>query len=260
MGPRSEIDLQNDRFRQRVEAKEPTVAEIPCNVRRIVPEVVRSSQTAVEGVPAYRVYGTKNGWTTETSFIDMVRRHLPTLNMSRGERGMVVVDMYSAHRTEAFRELLKQKGGWILVLVPGGCTSEVQVHDLAANKEVKEIIRRKHEELCSSRGEAVKPSRSVICKWIAEAYSGLGEKLEVCANKQIVAPLLRLGINESEAEARISELAEAIAEVELHPLDVHTIAVEVDTSSDDDDDEPVVVDVDVEVEAEIDEDPLLDGW
>lgn len=84
--------------------------------------------------------------------------------------------------------------------------------------------------------------------------------MEVCANKQIVAPLLRLGINESEADARISELAEAIAEVELHPLDVHTIAVEVDTSSDDDDDEPVVVDVDDEVEAEIDEDPLLDGW
>ena len=63
---------------------------------------------------------------------------------------------------------MAEKRGWIVVLIPGGCTSEVQDHDLVVNKALKDDLRRRHEKLCPTRGEVMKPPRSDICAWVAQ--------------------------------------------------------------------------------------------
>ena len=203
----------------------------------------------VNGKVPFRVFGSPSGWTTNATFAAMLSQHLPRL--PRKERGLLVVDMYAAHRTPDVRTLL-EKRNWILVLIPGGCTSEIQVHDLVVNKDLKDFLRRKHETLCTTRGEAMKPSRLDICKWVAEAYATMTEPVTKCAMQQLCGPLMNREVTRPSARETLDSLVVATASIEDLNVDLANVAIEDNGDDDDDDDGPDDAHTD-------DYDPLLDS-
>lgn len=117
---------------------------------------------------------------------------------------------------------------------------------------LQDFLRRKHETLCTTRGEAMKPSRLDICKWVAEAYATMTEQVTKCAMQQLCGPLMNREVTRPSARETLDSLVVATASIEDLNVDLANVAIEDNGDDDDDDDGPDDAHTD-------DYDPLLDS-
>lgn len=108
-----------------------------------------------------------SGWMTEAIFLDVVDR-LHDLKQF-GRRGLLVVDLFAAHRTEAVRQKAKERG-YAIAYIPGGCTSKAQPHDVSCNKSFKGKMTELYSKFVIDNGSTNPASRQQLCEWIVEAY------------------------------------------------------------------------------------------
>ena len=76
---------------------------------------------------------TTSGWMTAAVFIRWIGKYVPQLNIEKGERGWLLLDLFAAHRTPEVIKAIKLKG-FIPFFIPGGCTSKLQFHDVMVNR------------------------------------------------------------------------------------------------------------------------------
>ena len=92
------------------------------------------------------------------------------MNVHAGKRRLLIMDLYSAHRTEAVLNLLKENDIDVL-FIPGGCTGLLQLMDVALNKILKKIY---SEIWCKFRCvNKLPPTRELITEWVAKALQEL---------------------------------------------------------------------------------------
>ena len=86
-----------------------------------------------------------------------------------------LLDNYSVHLDPSFAEAL-YNSGWILVLIGGGITGDIQTNDTALHRPLKALYREKEEQLMykklrEDRNKIPKPSRDEIMMMMTEAYN-----------------------------------------------------------------------------------------
>jgi hypothetical protein len=129
-----------------------------------------------------------NGWMNAELMLDWVRQTLPVMPARR--KGLVVIDLFAAHRTEAVRKMIEARG-YVVMFVPGGCTSEVQVHDVCVNRPLKAGIVNWYTEVRAKAGDANKCKRDEVCNAVASIY-GSKEMQKHCHKgilKLVVQPM-----------------------------------------------------------------------
>ena len=81
--------------------------------------------------------------------------------------------------------------GYVVMFVPGGCTSEVQVHDVCVNRPLKAGIVNWYTEVRAKAGDANKCKRDEVCNAVASIY-GSKEMQKHCHKgilKLVVQPM-----------------------------------------------------------------------
>ncbi|CAI7806755.1 unnamed protein product [Closterium sp. NIES-54] len=108
----------------------------------------------------------------------------------RGRKGMLVLESYCGHLTDA----VKAKFGELNIVpavIPAGCTSEIQPLDVAVNHSFKAAVRQLYQEWFESEGvdcltERVfpcvagnihKPPPELALKWISKAWKAVPKEL-----------------------------------------------------------------------------------
>jgi hypothetical protein len=98
-----------------------------------------------------RTHCVPSRWMDEETFLDWIKECVG--RMPDGQHGLLVVDMFAAHRTDRAKALLAQYG-WSMMLIPGGCTSLCQVHDVAINSDFKHECKLEHLKTASSQAQS----------------------------------------------------------------------------------------------------------
>lgn len=131
---------------------------------------------------------TESGWMTADIYLDWLSCCLPKLALH--ESGLLIVDMYAAHRTEAAGNKANSLR-WQRAFIPGGCTSLLQPHDLACNRGFKSGVVHLVNELREHEQAAVCPTRAKICSIIHKAYMTvkIQNSLHDAIMGKIVAPM-----------------------------------------------------------------------
>ena len=137
-------------------------------VLRSVDETRLRSETPMAAVDT-----TDSGWQTNQSFMNWIR----TLPYRRHDDGLIVVDMHKSHMGDDVRAAAKARG-YRIALIPAGCTSVCQVHDLVVNKPFKATLRRQYALHLKSlldlgqgnRRLTMLEKRTRVMGWVARAY------------------------------------------------------------------------------------------
>ena len=133
----------------------------------------------------------------------------PTTPESSGK--ILCADVHRAQQTATVKRVLQSKST-VLVNIPPGCTSKVQLLDVSINKPFKDYLRTQFEkhrdenfELYISNKLTASKGRVLVTKWVAEAW----EKIKT--NKEmIIRAFTKWGIttNEDESENHLVHIEE----------------------------------------------------
>lgn len=96
----------------------------------------------------YYVFLTVSHWSTEDTMVEYVGKVLVpyfttvrrNLNLAHDHPALVILDVFAAHRTEAFLSKMKENHIWTR-FIPGGCTGELQPLDVAVNDVFKKKLK-----------------------------------------------------------------------------------------------------------------------
>jgi len=152
-----------------------------------------------------------NGWSTGVVFYRWLKTEL--VNLHPGKRRLLIMDLYSSHRTPEVLELLKGEGIDV-VFIPGGCTGVLQLMDVALNKKVKKEY---CEKWCAWRAKNTTcPTREDVTRWLMEVLHLLppGENLGAWFQKVVLnyimdpedAPLYMYGMFLKAAKAHMESI------------------------------------------------------
>lgn len=203
---------------------------------------------------------TPNGWMNETTSKDFIDR---TLGLGF-KRRLIIWDSFRGHISEGTKGHLRAKKVAAAV-IPGGCTSRIQIADVIFNKTFKakitdlytSWIADESAHTFTAAGNLRAPSRELAVKWVIQAWSEVPEEMIVrglksCAITNAVDGSEDHLIHCFKPGQPNSSGLEALKEDNADP------AVE---SDDDDDEETAEAEDDDEetVEAGDDEDVIVDG-
>ena len=157
---------------------------------------------------AWDIWHSDSHWSTHETILRYINTVLKPyadsvkqkLGLADSQRGLIVLDIYAAHRTpDVLAEF--DKAGFELVFVPANCTGELQPLDLSVNGPLKEkskeaFSRWYSEHVCDSikelseTGESVEESISKVpqpdlrmsivkplhCKWLIDAFAAVASR------------------------------------------------------------------------------------
>lgn len=207
-------------------------------------EITKGSMKATPNDPrrfvqCYQPTVSENGWMTSELFITWLTR-LPV--PPSGTKGLLVVDIYAAHRTI---EVLKKidEINYVVVFIPGGCTSKLQVHDVFINKTFKADIQNWHALQRAKQGSADPVSRVEVARAVASCCESVKmvELLYKGMHRLILEPMREVALPndcELQEEADMIDACDDAAQRRIPKGFVD----EKDLIDADDDDDVVVVD------------------
>ena len=99
---------------------------------------------AVQFPPGWDIYHTESHWSNQFTIQCFVRTVLRTwvekykkeMNLPKGQKSLVLMDVYKAHRTPNVREIL-QPNNFLTLYIPANCTSELEPLDVRGNAAFK---------------------------------------------------------------------------------------------------------------------------
>ena len=141
--------------------------------------VENKAHRAVAGKDA-TVDVTANGWVTEEAFGSWLQSLPPT----RGRRTWMIMDLYSAHRSQLVTTKLKLLG-ITPFYVPGGCTSVAQFHDVYVNRAFKSCITELYGHAARENPQ-FRVQREAIIDWVTEAQRRLDPELIIKGVRRLV--------------------------------------------------------------------------
>ncbi|CAI7909798.1 unnamed protein product [Closterium sp. NIES-54] len=129
-----------------------------------------------------------NGWMDADGVIECLDGAVkPYINPKFGVRprkALLVLDSYSGHLTP---EVKKKFGelNLVPVVIPAGCTSEIQPLDVAVNRSFKDAVRQLYQEwferegvdTLTKKGNIKKPPVELTLKWISTAWKSVPKEL-----------------------------------------------------------------------------------
>ncbi|CUG89304.1 Hypothetical protein, putative, partial [Bodo saltans] len=156
------------------------------------------------GQNKYAVTVSENGWMNTDTFIEWTKE-LP--KVPAGTRGLVVLDVFAAHRCEKSLSRLKDLN-YDVVFIPGGCTSELQVHDVYVNRPFKAAVTAWHATKRAEQGSADGVSRTAISCQVARIYETQEMNTHVIRGmtKLIFQPINAVEEDQARAEKLQAEL------------------------------------------------------
>lgn len=96
---------------------------------------------------------------------------------TKGRQALLAIDSFSALETEEFNQLA-QCNNVDIVVIPGGCTMEIQPLDVCLNKLLKSVIQNRWieyvhslvdtEETLAPQMKLTPPTKPVLVQWITE--------------------------------------------------------------------------------------------
>lgn len=130
-----------------------------------------------------------NGWFDDDITKDCIRKVWG--RRPGADRGLLVLDAFRCHRSEAVKNILKETHQTDIAIIPGGMTSVLQPLDVSVNKPMKVALRQKWNSWMSgdqhtytAQGRMRKPELDTICTWIKEAWEELDPQIIVRAFKK----------------------------------------------------------------------------
>jgi hypothetical protein len=104
-----------------------------------------------------------------------------------GQKTILLLDQYTVHKTREVIDKLK-RFGTIVILLPAGETSKVQVLDVGINKPFKDYLKTTYLEKVSESaddGLELKVGRKEAGVWIKKAWRAISEKTVVATYRRI---------------------------------------------------------------------------
>jgi len=107
---------------------------------------------------AWNITHTDSHWSTEKSMLEYVDKVLQPyfsnqrrlLGLQEDHRGLLVLDVFAAHRGELFLQALDRIGVSVR-FVPASCTSDLQPLDVAVNDVIKKKLKSKFSEFYAKK-------------------------------------------------------------------------------------------------------------
>ena len=111
---------------------------------------------------------TASGWTNGDSFMAWLQRELLDHARYPPRQTLLVIDLYAAHRTHEILSYLREREVDFL-FIPSGCTSLIQLMDVAVNRAFKHHYRDKFSTWRASQNGFRRPTCQKITRFVTEA-------------------------------------------------------------------------------------------
>jgi hypothetical protein len=151
----------------------PLVVFKGCADGRIAQNITTGREKLPSGVE-YSVQ--RNAWSDERVMSDFIQKSLRPHLLEHPGRALLILDKYSVHRMESFRNQLASSS-CDAIYIPGGLTPILQPLDIAVNKPFKDHIRDAYSRWARSTFDSElglsKPTRRDIAEWVRIAWTAI---------------------------------------------------------------------------------------
>ncbi|CAI7840608.1 unnamed protein product [Closterium sp. NIES-53] len=126
----------------------------------------------------------ENGWMDSPGVVRWLEEGVKPFSKPRFGRhaksSMLVLDSYRGHLTEEVKEKLREMN-CVPVIIPSGCTAEVQPLNVCINKSFKASVRQQYQrwfeaegqEQLTAAGNLKKPSAEIVLRWVSQAWKAV---------------------------------------------------------------------------------------
>ncbi|GET50680.1 pogo transposable element with KRAB domain [Rhizophagus irregularis DAOM 181602=DAOM 197198] len=125
----------------------------------------------------------EKGWVNEQEMLWWVENVWTSRNRFGNPRSMLVLDSFRGHIVNSVKNRFVEKNTNIAV-IPGGCTSKLQLLDVAINKSFKSKVKDRYNNWMISNthtftpaGKIKRPSYSTVATWVKESWDEVDENL-----------------------------------------------------------------------------------
>ncbi|KAM5140546.1 uncharacterized protein ACMZJ9_014416 [Mantella aurantiaca] len=165
--------------------------------------ITRGKKEKIDYVSGIYVLETEKAWCTETAIRKWVDLMFPRVSRD-AQRGLLVWDSASTHRTKDMKNFLKQKR-IDQIMIPAGMTAYLQTLDIAINKPFKDHLQIEVNDYIENRmdrnqgGDFVKPKLQEVVTWVKNSWDKITESC--------VANALRAGYLDKTCSFKESSIA-----------------------------------------------------